>query len=147
MRRGGLEDWFWQVSGDVLVIQSVSGRAGASRQFWTPSADLYEDESHFVVKVELAGVAPGQLQIAYLPDRHSLLVRGVRTEDDPTHTVKQQVHQLEIYYGEFEREIPIPDKPVEPDRMQAQYRSGFLYVLIPKAKLRVRHTRVTIHEV
>jgi len=147
MARRSLEEWFWQVGGDVLVITSSPNATSAGRRFWEPKVDLFEDQSSFVVKVELAGVNPQELQIVYLPDRHSVLLRGVRRDDHPTGASQRHVHQLEIYYGEFEREVNLPDAPVEPDKMLAHYRGGFLYVLVPKASLRVRHTRVTIHEV
>ncbi len=114
---------------------------------WQPCIDLFETQREFILKAELAGVEPEHVQVAYVPGRHSLLLRGVRQEIDPSSEERSSIHQLEIYYGEFEREISLPQTPVEPERMRAQFRNGILYVGLPKATLRVTHTRITIRKV
>lgn len=148
MPRRSLEEWFMELSGDVIVIGSVrDGRHCQShRRFWEPKADLVEDVGHFILKIELAGVPSSNLQLAYLPDRHSLLVCGVRQDEDLPGTRKRAVHQLEIFYGEFEREFSLPDPLIDPEGIKAHYRSGFLYVLIPKIRSRIQYTRKTIFE-
>jgi HSP20 family molecular chaperone IbpA len=148
MARRNLEEWFWQVSGDVLIVTVGSTPPTSHRRhFWEPKVDVFEGAEHFVIKAELSGVRQENLQLAYLPDRHSLLIRGVRNDEGLPGVGKANCHQLEIYYGEFEREIQLPDAPVEPEAMKAQYAAGMLFVLIPKARVRVQHTRVTIRQV
>jgi HSP20 family protein len=148
MPRRKLEDLFWQVSGDVVVVSAGQGlKSAMTRRFWEPHVDLFEDERHFLIRAELAGIHPQQMQVVYLPDRHSVLVRGVRSDEDVPGFEKKACHQLEIFYGEFEREITLPADPVEPDHIKAQYRSGLLYLLIPKSKARVRHITMTIRKV
>ena len=145
MSRRSLEDWFWQVSGDELIItQTVELNFRLRRQFWEPKADLFEDDHHFIMRVELAGVRAEDIQIIYVPDKHSLIIRGIRHEDELPGAEKKGCHQLEIYFGEFLREIPLPNIPVEPRSIRATYRSGFLYVLVPKSAHRVQHIRTTV---
>ena len=47
-------------------------------------------------------------------------------------------HQMEIRNGYFERRL-IVRVPFNPDAMHAEYKDGFAYVFIPKAKESVRH--------
>jgi HSP20 family protein len=99
------------------------------------------------VKAEIAGVRGEDIQLMYLADRHALLLRGVRQDEGDGSHGKSSVHQLEIFYGEFQREVKLPDVPIAIDRMKAQYRNGFLLVLLPKEQ-RVTVTRtVTIKKI
>jgi HSP20 family protein len=141
--------WFWQVGGD---LESLVGGRGvvtriASRSFWEPRIDLTEDENHYYLKFELSGVHPADVQLLYLPDSHSMLIKGVRKEEEGFDIRPKGCHRLEIYYGEFEREVPLPRSPIEPSKVQAKFSEGFLFVLIPKAKAVFRHTKVSIRKV
>jgi HSP20 family protein len=149
MARRNPEVWFWQMGGDIQRLANEIGgvRRKVSRSFWEPRIDLMEDEEHLYLKVELAGVRGEDLQLLYLPDSHTMLIKGVRREEECFDIQRTGCHQLEIYYGEFEREVPLPDMPVEASQIKAQFRNGFLYALIPKAKAAFRHTKVSIRRV
>lgn len=150
MARRNPEVWFWQAGGDLQRLATeIGGRRGAiqSGRFWEPRIDLNEDGEHFYLKIELAGVRGEDVQLIYLPDSHTMLIRGVRKEEDCFESHRTGAHQLEIYYGEFEREVVLPDMPIEPDQVKAQMKNGFLYVLIPKAKSVFRHTKISIRKV
>jgi HSP20 family protein len=136
MPKRDVEEWFWQISGD-LKLPSEDLSAGrpriANARFWEPRIDLVEEGDRFLVKAELAGVRGQDIEILYLADRHALLIRGSRSEGDLSEGVRHEVHQLEIYYGEFQREIRLPsESEIEPEHIRARYKNGFLYVLIPK---------------
>lgn len=96
---------------------------------WEPAADVAEMESEIVVTVELAGVRQEDLELLVEP-RH-LYLRGERMEPNPG--PKRSCHRLEIYWGPFERLIPLPS-PVDPSAVQATFRGGVLTVLLPKAE-------------
>lgn len=150
MARRNPEVWFWQVGGDLQQLSAELGgrrRGSHHRSFWEPRIDLIEDEENFYLKVELAGVRGEDLQLLYLPDSHSMLIRGVRKEEECFGAQRTGAHQLEVYYGEFERELELPDLPIEPSQVKAQFRNGFLFVLVPKAKMAFRHTKVSIRKV
>jgi len=149
MPRRNPEVWFWQLGGDPmrLVSEIETKRPSVRRSFWEPRIDLMEDEEHYYLKAELAGVHGEDLQLLYLPDSHSMLIRGVRKEEECFDIQRTGIHQLEIYYGEFEREVPLPPTPIEAGQVKAQFRNGFLYALIPKAKLAYQHTKVSIRRV
>jgi HSP20 family protein len=135
MRRE-VDEWFWHLTGEMhpLAEELTRGRPRvASARFWEPRVDLTEEDSRFLLKAEIAGVKAEDIQLLYIPERHSMLVRGHRPEGDLADGNRQGVHQLEIYYGDFQREIKLPDAEIDSQGIKAQYRSGFLYVLIPKA--------------
>src|SRR5205807_2443275 len=106
-----------------------SGPALVIRKFWEPKVDVLEDVSNIILKAELSGVRGEDIQLIYVPERHSVLLRGVRKEEDFPDSSRTGIYQLEIYYGEFEREIKLPEIPVEPNNIRAHYRSGFLIVV------------------
>ena len=94
--------------------------------------DVIEDANRILVKAEIAGVRGEDIHLIYLPERNSLLIRGARLDEGSASDGKCSVHQLEIFYGEFQREVRLPDVPVIIENMKAQYRNGFLLVLLPK---------------
>lgn len=146
MPQQDIDEWLWQVGNELQRLSEEMVRARpavAMGKGWEPRADVIEDANRILVKVELAGVRGEDIHLMYLPERHSLLVRGVRQdESDATHG-RSSVHQLEIFYGEFQREIRLPDVPIFVDQMKAQYRNGFLLVLLPKEQ-RVAVTKTVV---
>ncbi len=98
-----------------------------ARRVWKPPTDVYETDSHIVVKVEVAGMKPEDFEISF--SSRTLTISGVRV--DPAEKLTYQ--QMEILYGRFETQVYIPG-PIEEDKIEAVYEDGFLKVMIPKAK-------------
>jgi HSP20 family protein len=142
MPRREVDEWFWHISGELqpLAEELSKGRPRlANARFWEPRVDLIEESSRYLIKAEIAGVKAEDIEIIFLPERDSLVIKGFRPEGDLPDGDRQGVHQLEIFYGEFQREIRLPDHhPVDVQGIRAQYRNGFLYVLIPKKDIVVK---------
>jgi HSP20 family protein len=135
MARREVEEWFWQVGSELHRISEelANGRPKvASGRAWEPRIDLIEEDRRFVLKAEIAGVRGEEIQLLYLPERHSILLRGTRNEEDYSDGMRTGIHQLEIFYGEFQREVRLPGSPIDASNIRAQYRNGFLLVMIPK---------------
>jgi len=148
MPQRDVDEWFRQVTGDLQPFaEELSGTRPrvASARYWEPRVDLIEEQSQFLVKAEIAGVRADDIELIYMPERHSLLIRGFRTEGDTSEGCRRGAHQLEIYYGEFQREVKLPDSPVDAKSIRAQYKNGFLYVQIPKREHLVVHTVTVKH--
>ena len=96
-----------------------------SENFWYPAADVYRTGEGWVVKVELAGVAPDELQVEISGD--TLRVAGTRRDEALTESVSY--HQLEITYSRFEKTIRFPC-PVEGALVERRYRDGLLILHI-----------------
>jgi HSP20 family protein len=117
-----------------------------SQEFWLPKTDVYETEQDLVIRVELAGIERESLHVALSADRRSLNIRGERSEPHIDDRRKTRYHQLEVYFGSFERDIMLPgDVSVDSERISAKYRDGFLIVTLPKAKQskKTRSVRIT----
>ncbi len=93
---------------------------------WRPPTDVYETDSHVIVKVEIAGMQEDEFNVSL--NAQVLLISGVR--GDPAEKLAYQ--QMEIPYGQFETEVYIP-WTVDEDAIKATYQDGFLSVLLPKA--------------
>lgn len=130
-------DWFWHVGAEFsgIVAESLAVPASvASSKYWQPRVDVLEDRWVFLIRAELAGVHLEDIHLSYQPDQHAILLRGARHEENPPEMKRIAIHQLEVLYGEFEREIPLPKHvKIDPNRIQATFREGFLAILVPKA--------------
>lgn len=104
-------------------------RGSAGR--WRPSLEVYETRDALVVVAEIAGMDEGQLEVVV--DGGMLAIRGERP--DPDHSERRAYHEARIPYGAFGAEVYIPF-PVDPERTQAEYRNGFLRIVLPRTMAR-----------
>lgn len=111
---------------DYLI---VNWRIGAHPHVWRPPTDLYENETQFTVRVEVAGMNEDDLEITL--DQNLLVVRGVR----PDISEPRAYHVLEINFGEFLTAVELP-APIVAGEVSAEYKNGFLWINLPKAKPR-----------
>ena len=96
-------------------------------RLWRPPTDVYETDSHVVVKVEIAGMTEDDFDISLTNRR--LTISGFR--QDPADKLAYQ--QMEIAYGQFRTQVYLP-WPIEEDDVEATYKDGFLQITLPKAK-------------
>jgi HSP20 family protein len=94
---------------------------------WHPPTDLFENESGFVIRVEIAGMSENDFAINY--DRNALLVLGKRQIFDQNCAY----HRMEIAYGEFSTRIILPED-ANISQATAEYQNGFLTISIPRSK-------------
>ena len=136
MSRRDRDDFFWQGVADLNKLSSELSSLRpklATNKCWEPQIDLTEETTRLVLKAEIAGVTADQTELTYIPERHSILLRGHRAEDFESDEDRVGVFQLEILYGHFEREIALPEGiAIDPPNVRALFRNGILIVLIPK---------------
>jgi HSP20 family protein len=104
-----------------LRMMPKAGGVRCTEHFWYPAADVYRTRDGWVVKVELAGVAPDELELEISGD--TLRVTGSRRDEVMTESVSY--HQLEITYSRFEKTIRFPC-PVEGALVERRYKDGLL---------------------
>ena|ERR1700685_1893702 len=112
-----------------LSLLHLSG-VGTGRHFWLPAADVYEIASGWIVKLELAGVRPEDIQVSVEGD--VLRIRG-RRRDWIVHETRC-CRSLEICYERFERRFELSDG-LENHRIDVEYRDGMLLVTISSEEL------------
>lgn len=95
---------------------------------WQPLCDVSETPDEVIVVIELAGVEPGNVNIAI--EENLLVITGIRRE--PPTAARRLYHRMEISYGTFERRLPLPGR-VEAASSKARYSEGFLEVRLSKA--------------
>ncbi len=94
----------------------------------------------------VAGLEPGNMELTLSGDNRFLTLRGVRSEQDDDKPVRIRYHQLEVYYGPFERVIALPaDASLDRDKLTAVYKEGFLKITLPKQQ-RLGARKITVEE-
>jgi HSP20 family protein len=90
---------------------------------WRPAVDIYRLNNGWMLKFELAGVNPEDIEVKLRGRR--LTVRGVRL--DRQWQAGCSIQHMEIAYSSFERAIDLPDDPGDV-AIQAEFQNGMLYV-------------------
>jgi HSP20 family protein len=106
------------------MIPKASG-VRCTEHFWYPAADVYRTRDGWVVKLELAGVAPDELEVKIEGD--TLFVTGSRR--DETFSDSVSCHQLEITYSRFAKSIRFPC-PIEGAVIEQRYKDGLLILYL-----------------
>ncbi|HEV2915242.1 MAG TPA: Hsp20/alpha crystallin family protein [Pyrinomonadaceae bacterium] len=88
---------------------------------WCPAADIYRTRDGWLVKVDLAGVTPDDLEITL--SGATLRLSGCRRDTFYGEGVTCQ--QLEITYSRFEKTLQFPC-PIEGAHLMRDYRDGLL---------------------
>ena len=90
--------------------------------------DFHVENDEFVLKAEVAGIKPEDIQIEIKDD--ILTVKGEvksETNGDGEYLLR------EIYQGEFCRSLRLPE-PVEIEKVEAKFENGLLTIHLPKAE-------------
>ena len=94
-----------------------------------PALNLWADKESVIVRAELPGIAPEELDISV--DNGDLTLSGQRTRDEvPEGTT---YHRQERNYGSFSRTIRLPFK-IEAEGVEAVMKNGVLTLTLPRAE-------------
>ena len=97
---------------------------------WQPALNVYEDEGHVHLCLELAGLAREQIHVEVV--ERKLTVRGQRQVHPPLSARQpRSVLRIEIDSGPFERTVELPDF-VNTDSVEAKLQDGFLWITIAR---------------
>ena len=108
-------------------ISRPGGEDWALGGSWAPAVDIYEHEGNIVLKAELPGVDPKDVDVRV--ENNVLTLRGERKVDNE---VKQEnYHRVERAYGSFTRSFTLPSV-VDLEKIKADYKDGVLKVTLPK---------------
>ncbi|HXH60092.1 MAG TPA: Hsp20/alpha crystallin family protein [Fimbriimonadaceae bacterium] len=130
------DEWLDQLSKEMERLAGEMAGAGlkpARSRGWSPRVDVFETESHVVLKVELAGVQPDKVTLHYNASKNSLTFKGWRYDENPFPNERQVAHKIEIDYGEFWREVALPDVPLDVEQVRAGFTNGLLMLTVPKS--------------
>jgi HSP20 family protein len=133
----------WEPFRDLVTIQDrmnrifedtfrAGSRPGAEDDWslggsWAPAVDIYEHDGNLVLKAELPGIDPKDVDVRV--ENNVLTLRGERKFDPEAK--RESCHRVERAYGTFSRSFTLPNV-VDTAGIKAEYRDGVLRVTMPK---------------
>src|SRR5207244_1512735 len=102
------------------LIHSERQRRPSGR-LWCPAADVYSTRDGWIVKVDLAGIKPEDVEIGI--DGTMLRISGSRRDGICGEGISH--YQLEITYSRFEKMIQFP-RSIEHASIERDYHDGLL---------------------
>ena len=100
---------------------------GLSTAAFAPATDVYEDENHVTLKLELPGIDVKDLDIRV--ENNHLIIRGERKFEKEEK--EENFRRVERQYGTFVRSFSLPST-VDTDNINASYDKGVLSITMPK---------------
>ena len=94
---------------------------------WVPAVDVIEEQDSYVLKADLPGIEPKDIEITY--KENALTIKGERSEESETE--RDGYQRIERSHGEFQRVFHMPEN-IDVDNISAKNEHGVLVVRIPK---------------
>ncbi len=94
---------------------------------WVPAVDIKEEDKQFVLRADLPGVEPKDIEITM--EKGQLTIRGRRQAE--TRDENNGYRRVERVSGEFFRRFTLPDT-ADSQAIKARHVNGVLEVSIPK---------------
>ena len=109
-----------------------AGRTGTDDDWslggsWAPAVDIYEQEGNSVLKAELPGVDPKDVDVRV--ENNVLTLRGERKFDNEVK--RESYHRIERAYGTFTRSFTLPNM-IDTDKIKAEYKESVLRMCLPQ---------------
>lgn len=105
---------------------------------WAPAVDIIEEKDRFVLKADVPGVKPEDIDINM--ENGVLSVSGQRHEE--TTEQAEGIKRIERLSGRFYRRFTLPEA-ADAERISAKCANGILEVVIPKQPA-VQARRITV---
>jgi len=111
------------------MFERFWGPAEIERVAWEPEIDVSETDTGFILRGELPGLNPQDIDISLMG--HTLTLRGEKRQEREE---KAETYRLvERIYGSFSRTIELPTD-IDPEHIEATYKQGVLEVRLPKTE-------------
>lgn len=97
---------------------------------WAPALDVSETKDAVLVKAEVPGMDPQDIQLTLLDQILSL--KGEKRQEKEEKD--EHYYRIERSYGAFARAVRLP-APVDGSKVTATFKHGLLRVVLPKASM------------
>lgn len=122
------------------LTSNIFGRE--TRAFWSPALDCYVKDNNFVVRADIPGVDPKNIEISIMGNM--LTIKGERRGEVEEKKGGYLFH--EAAYGTFERSFTLPEG-VDVTNVHAIYKNGVLELTMPaKAEALPKKVKVEVEE-
>ena len=98
-----------------------------ARGEWMPALDVSETNTQVVVKAEVPGIDPKDIDVSITGDM--LVIKGEKKEE--TSKEDRNYQRMERRYGYFERAVTLPAS-VDASKVVANYKNGILSITVDK---------------
>ncbi len=105
---------------------------------WNPDIDIAETDNEIIVKAEIPGVAPKDIDITVMDG--TLTIKGEKKEEKEDKG--KSYHRVERSYGCFTRTIDLPAH-VKLDEIEAKDHHGVLEITLPKME-KAKTKKITV---
>jgi HSP20 family protein len=96
---------------------------------FSPAIDISETDENYLVKGEIPGIDPEDLEINLTGD--VLTIKGEKKEE--TEEKDESMYRKERRFGTFKRVFTIPCE-IQEDKIEAKFENGLLSLTLPKAE-------------
>lgn len=128
-----MDDVFRRFFGESALAESETNGLG-----WAPQVDIEETDKEMVVKADLPGVDPKDIEISL--SENTLTLRGEKKEEKEEKD--KNYHRVERFAGQFYRRIPLPAQ-ADPEKIEASTANGVVTVTVPK-KAEAQAKKITV---
>jgi HSP20 family protein len=123
----------WDPFREMTQLQNRFDRlfdaVGGRQESWLPAVDVFDTQDAVVLKAELAGMKPDDIQIEV--EDNVLTIKGERKFEEKVD--EERYYRVERRFGTFQRSLALP-QGVKADKIEAAYDEGILTVTVPKAE-------------
>ena len=126
----------WEPFRDLLTAQkeffdqhlpALFGEQEPTTRTWAPPVDIYETDNALILKADLPGIDPKDVDIRV--ENGVLYLKGERKFEKEEK--KENYHRIERSYGAFTRSFALPNS-IDADHVTAEYKGGQLILTMPK---------------
>jgi HSP20 family protein len=126
---------------DTLIHRMMHATAGRTARLassadpdrpyeWTPSADISETDTEYLIRAELPGVSKDAVKVTL--DGNLITIEGERKEQREDDT--ERLHRRESFTGIFMRSFALPEN-AEREAIRCESKDGIVTAHIPKVKV------------
>jgi HSP20 family protein len=109
------------------TFSRVFGNEEPASGAWMPAVDIYETDDKLVLKAELPGIDPKDVDVRV--EDNTLYLKGERKFEKEVK--EENLHRVERSYGSFSRTFALPSS-IDSEKVQAEYKHGILTLTMPK---------------
>jgi HSP20 family protein len=96
---------------------------------WTPSLDVADTKDALVVKAEIPGIDPKEIELSI--QEQVLTIKGEKKQEKEEK--EANYYRMERSYGAFARSVRLP-APVDAGKVDATFKNGVLTITLPKSQ-------------
>jgi HSP20 family protein len=143
----GVTDFFSELARmrESGVLGREHGREDRQRTHasaWVPPTDIFEHEGDLVIRIEVAGLRPEDVDITF---SHGVLtVSGTRDTARGTGG-EDSFYIRERFFGAFRRAVTLPEG-TDPDQISAEFENGLVEVTVKDAVVRHEPTHIPLRD-